>query len=166
MRQCICAKIALFLTKLEFPIMIYKARGKGKAAFCAPWRHVRSRGMASLVLNLDTRWICADSCRPRPPYCEVRTHDTHWLGGLVGSSPSWRSGDEKNPLSLPGIETRFPGCPTRRLTNTECAISAPFFFMLSHIYETMFLTAKQRAAAMSISILLYSAQYQYRCVSE
>jgi hypothetical protein len=36
--------------------------------------------------------------------------------------------------------------------------------MLSHIYETVFLTVKQRMAAMSISILMYSAQY--RCVSE
>lgn len=120
--------------------------------------------MASLVLNLDTRWICADRWKPRPPYSGVRTHTTHWMGGLVGQSPSFRSGEEKIPLPLPGIEPRFLGCPARNLMSTERAISAPVFFMLSHVYETMFLNVKQRAAAMSISILMYIAQY--RCVSE
>jgi hypothetical protein len=55
----------------------------------------------------------------------------------VGQSPSLRSGEEKNPLPLPGIETRFLGCPARYLMNTERAISAPVFFMLSHIYATV-----------------------------
>jgi len=84
MLQCTCAKIALLLTMLQFPIVIYKATGKGQAVFCAPRRHVRSRSMAPQVLNQNTRWICADSWRPRPPYSEDRTHDTHWVGGMVG----------------------------------------------------------------------------------
>ena len=160
MRQCTCAKIAILLTKLEFPIMIHKARGKGKAVFCAPWRRVRSGGTAPLVLNLDTRWICADNC-----HLILRTESmipTEWEVWWAGVH-RYVLETRKIPYHCRESNQDFSGVQQVTLWIPN-VLSRLQVFTLSHVYETMFLTVKQRAAAMLISILKYSAQY--RRVSE
>jgi hypothetical protein len=64
---------------------------------------------SSTILKFGTRWRGVVTFTPLPPYPRVKNRGTNWLAGWVGLRGGLDTGQEKNVLSLPGIEPRYLG---------------------------------------------------------
>jgi hypothetical protein len=78
-----------------------------------------SRDIDPLILNLYTKWKWLVSLTPRSLGSLPPGGKSHWyrLGRRL-DGPQGRSGHfakQKDLLHLPGVESRFLGCPSRRL---------------------------------------------------
>ena len=86
-------------------------------------------GIAPLIFNLGTRWMWVVSFRLRPLYSRVKSPWNPWNRRFTGpQSRSGCFGEEKETLSLPGIEPRF----LRRLDRSVVSIQTHLAYVASN----------------------------------
>jgi hypothetical protein len=103
----------------------------------APWRLLGEQRYSSfsfLTLALDGGE--RSTSRPLPRFTPGgRTPGTHWIGVWVDPRAGLDTGYSKNPLPLPGIEPRSPGCPV--CSKTLYWLSYPGFYVYSETHFKM-----------------------------
>ena len=83
---------------------------EGKAILCTPCRHIRVSSQISSHFHPSTKIKIHDQFQV-PTALSTGKSQNKRVGGHLGRAGSF--GEEKNPMSVPGIATLFVGIPVR-----------------------------------------------------